>query len=460
MTPTYYRERAVLRAQNGPTFAIRVRSHSFFGFFAAQKRGTTMTINDLWNDLLRNIKQINYIPLTEASGETWAVDISVLLHQFCKLDDVVLALNSEPPYAPVSLLNALKNWHNGLTSSGIMPFYVFDGYLSHPMKAAMHEARKRTVDKAKEELEEFYRKGRDGEPIGEDDRSRALSNLRTITQPTERVISAVVNWFKEAGISFMCAPFEADWQLAYLDRIGQVDGIVSVDGDVIMLGVRKVCFKVNIGQRKFQAYEKDSVTCDPKYNISQIPTRLWPYLSALLGCDYIKRVHNFGPAKTYQLLKNWNDGKISTLLSKLRSTVAHWRDTEVDDNYDDQFQKTINLLKHNPVLNENSNLVPSNNLPADGSFGPWGEGIGFGVSHPSKLLPVGPEQYGAASRFDGVSFMKQNGAGIRVLCRASSKHSCMLKRERSSRPKVNVASSRSVPLAAPLTPSHGIILAL
>ena len=137
-------------------------------FSAPGARGTTMTINDLWNDLLRNIKQINYIFLTEASGETWAVDISVLLHQFCKLNDVVLALNSEPLYAPVSLLNALKNWHSGLTSSGITPFYVFDGYLSHPMKAVMHEVRKRTVDKAKEELEEFYQKGRDGEPIGED----------------------------------------------------------------------------------------------------------------------------------------------------------------------------------------------------------------------------------------------------------------------------------------------------
>ena len=69
----------------------------------------------------------------------------------------------------------------------------------------------------------------------------------------------------------MCTPFKADGQLAYLDQIGQVDGIVSVDGDVIMIGVGKVCCKVNIGQRKFQAYKKDSVTWEPKYNISQIP---------------------------------------------------------------------------------------------------------------------------------------------------------------------------------------------
>lgn len=47
------------------------------------------------------------------------------------------------------------------------------------------------------------------------------------------------------GVSYVVAPYEADAQLAYLERKGYVDGIITEDSDLLVFGCKKVLFKMD-----------------------------------------------------------------------------------------------------------------------------------------------------------------------------------------------------------------------
>ena len=48
------------------------------------------------------------------------------------------------------------------------------------------------------------------------------------------------------GVPYVVAPYEADAQLAYLERIGLVDGIITEDSDLLVFGCKNVLFKFDI----------------------------------------------------------------------------------------------------------------------------------------------------------------------------------------------------------------------
>lgn len=43
----------------------------------------------------------------------------------------------------------------------------------------------------------------------------------------------------------MVAPYEADAQMAYLERVGIVQGIVTEDSDLLVFGCKRVIFKLD-----------------------------------------------------------------------------------------------------------------------------------------------------------------------------------------------------------------------
>lgn len=50
----------------------------------------------------------------------------------------------------------------------------------------------------------------------------------------------VIEALKATGVDFVVAPYEADAQLAYLEKHGIVDGIVTEDSDLLVFGCKKV----------------------------------------------------------------------------------------------------------------------------------------------------------------------------------------------------------------------------
>lgn len=55
----------------------------------------------------------------------------------------------------------------------------------------------------------------------------------------------VIKGLKHEGVPYVVAPYEADAQLAYLERAGVVDGVITEDSDLLVFGCKNVVFKLD-----------------------------------------------------------------------------------------------------------------------------------------------------------------------------------------------------------------------
>lgn len=47
------------------------------------------------------------------------------------------------------------------------------------------------------------------------------------------------------NVAYVVAPYEADAQLAYLEKKGLIDGIITEDTDLLVFGCKKILFKLD-----------------------------------------------------------------------------------------------------------------------------------------------------------------------------------------------------------------------
>ena len=78
------------------------------------------------------------------------------------------------------------------------------------------------------------------------------------------------------------------------------DGVISKDGDCVILGAEKVYFNVNFNWSTFKVYDK----CVNILNVQSNPlfkydSAHWPIIGVLHGCDYLKRIPNIGHAAIF-----------------------------------------------------------------------------------------------------------------------------------------------------------------
>ena len=93
---------------------------------------------------------------------------------------------------------------------------------------------------------------------------------------------------KREKIFYACAPFEAEWQCVHRERNNIVDSIISVDGDCIILGARKIYFKDKFENDTFSACIKEEDTNEKDANpLFAYDTDKWYLIGGMLGCDYI-----------------------------------------------------------------------------------------------------------------------------------------------------------------------------
>jgi exonuclease-1 len=109
------------------------------------------------------------------------------------------------------------------------------------------------------------------------------------------------------SVPYVVAPYEADAQLAYLERIGLVDGIITEDSDLLVFGCRTVLFKLDtvtstaatISRSDF-AQVTSSEGGFPLLGWSDAQFRAMAMLS---GCDYLDSISGVGLKTACSLLR-------------------------------------------------------------------------------------------------------------------------------------------------------------
>lgn len=166
------------------------------------------------------------------------------------------------------------------------------------------------------------------------------------------------------------APYEADAQLAYLERIGAVDGIITEDSDLLVFGCKNVLFKLD--------HAASTVTCIARKDFAAIASTAAGGLSLvgwsdaqfrtmaiLSGCDYLPSIPGIGLKTAWTLLRKHKT--VENTLSALRLEGKK----KIPQGYLDAFRLAEKVFLHQRVYDPAQGcLVHLTPLPGDVPWGP------------------------------------------------------------------------------------------
>lgn len=144
------------------------------------------------------------------------------------------------------------------------------------------------------------------------------------------------------GVECIVAPFEADAQLAYLQKIGYISAAISVDSDLLVFGCRKVFYKLEWNGR-FKEICLEDLVKHPKCNFRGWSHDQFVLMCILAGCDYLKNCKNLGIMKAYKLVSRTAD--IEKLVSRIKYEIT----AEVPLDFVDQILRAFLSFKYHQV---------------------------------------------------------------------------------------------------------------
>lgn len=177
---------------------------------------------------------------------------------------------------------------------GVTPYLVFDGdYL--PSKAGTELERERRREESKVKGLDLLKSRRMKE---------AQEQLQKAIDVTPLMARHLIDECKALGIPYIVAPYEADAQLYYLEKIGEIAAIVSEDSDLLAFGCKNLITKMD----KFgecMTINRDDFTAvkGPGFSIFDWTDTEFRYMCILSGCDYLPNIPSLGLVGAYKLVK-------------------------------------------------------------------------------------------------------------------------------------------------------------
>lgn len=175
---------------------------------------------------------------------------------------------------------------------GVKPYLVFDGD-NLPSKSETEKDRYRRRQESKALGLELQRKGRMPE---------AYQEFQKAVDVTPYMARQLIEELKQMNVQYVVAPYEADAQLVYLERQGEIDGIISEDSDLLVFGAKRLISKldqhgecIEINRSQFSACREVSLA-----GWSDADFRTMCILS---GCDYLANIPKLGLKTAYRVVR-------------------------------------------------------------------------------------------------------------------------------------------------------------
>lgn len=302
------------------------------------------------------LRESNSAPdkLEEVSGQTIGVDISGHLHTAVRSGngrDEYHALPRVPVNAVVAHLRKLVD---ACLALSIKLICVFDG-CRHPSKKLIDDKRKKDAEEAAEKLAAFYKKNDASDYKSAQQQRGKCASVRA------DVIAIAVQFLRENDVECVCAPFEADFQLVYMEQKGLIDGILSEDGDLYVFGAKTLLMNLDL------SYVND----DTKMNepmcaivrratiMTQQPFSGWSdddviVFALFLGCDYLPRIVGHGLEQCKDLMVEWRGSSTASqrnaILDRMNGkSWPLWVGGKVAE-FRRRFEEAKAVFEHAPVL--------------------------------------------------------------------------------------------------------------
>lgn len=179
---------------------------------------------------------------------------------------------------------------------GVTPLLVFDGdYLPSKASTEAERERRRAASKATG-LELLARKKT----------TDAHREFQKAVDVTPEMARAVIDGCQKLGVRCIVAPYEADAQLYYLEKIGEIGGVISEDSDLLVFGVKRLITKLDQFGECVEV-SRDRFSACKEISLAGWSDREFRMMCILSGCDYLDNVAGVGLKKAHGLVKRHKD---------------------------------------------------------------------------------------------------------------------------------------------------------
>lgn len=252
---------------------------------------------------------------------------------------------------------------------GVTPYLVFDGdYL--PSKAATEIEREKKREESRRLGLELHRMGKI---------SQAHLELQKAIDVTPEMARQLIDELKDYGVQYVVAPYEADAQLAYLEKKGIIQGILSEDSDLLVFGAKRLLTKLDQYGDCIEISRDDFARCE---EISMMGWQDTDFrcMAILSGCDYLPSINKMGLKTAHRKVRKYRT--IERILRMLQFDGQYY----VPPGYLEAFRRAELTFLHQrvfcPIAKE---IVMATPLPS----GTSGEDLDFLGAHVEKELAVG-----------------------------------------------------------------------
>uniref|UniRef100_A0A096MXM9 Exonuclease 1 n=1 Tax=Papio anubis TaxID=9555 RepID=A0A096MXM9_PAPAN len=252
--------------------------------------------------LLQFIKEASEpIHVRKYKGQVVAVDTYCWLHKGAIACAEKLA-KGEPTDRYVGFCMKFVNM---LLSHGIKPILVFDG-CTLPSKKEVERSRRERRQASLLKGKQLLREGKVSE---------ARECFTRSVNITHAMAHKVIKAARSQGVDCLVAPYEADAQLAYLNKAGIVQAIITEDSDLLAFGCKKVILKMD---QFGNGLEIDQARLGMCRQLGDIFTEeKFRYMCILSGCDYLSSLRGIGLAKACKVLRLANNPDIVKVIKKI-----------------------------------------------------------------------------------------------------------------------------------------------
>ena len=177
---------------------------------------------------------------------------------------------------------------------GVIPYMVFDGdYL--PSKASTEGERAKKRDESRKLGLELHRLGKP---------SQAHLELQKAVDVTPEMARQLIEELKKLGVQYVVAPYEADAQLAYLERKGVIQGIISEDSDLLVFGAKCLLTKLDQYGDCVEVNRNDFTACREISLVGWTDAE-FRRMAILSGCDYLTNINKMGLKTAYRYVRKY-----------------------------------------------------------------------------------------------------------------------------------------------------------
>ncbi|KAL9042409.1 MAG: hypothetical protein Q9214_003788, partial [Letrouitia sp. 1 TL-2023] len=228
--------------------------------------------------------------LKKFAGQTLGVDAYGWLHRGAVACAIDIALGKPTKKFVEFSMHRVRM----LIHFGVVPYMVFDGD-NLPSKAATEAGREKRREESKKLGLELYRLGK---------LSQAHLELQKAVDVTPEMARQLIDELKKLGVQYVVAPYEADAQLAYLEKKDIIQGIISEDSDLLVFGAKRLLTKLDQYGDCVEISRNDFTACREISLVGWTDTE-FRRMAILSGCDYLASINKLGLKTAYRLVRKY-----------------------------------------------------------------------------------------------------------------------------------------------------------